>query len=147
MGLVILGSGLGLTAMLAGLADLVALLTLHLSFFHFVSTRLFGWEMRALLSLFHLFRGKRFNRLRERVDSAPYSTDEVLLGTVILAFFVFILPTVTVYFALFACAHFFLNHLPRMALELLTAALDHLPIYQLFLCTLRPDQIPSKSAV
>lgn len=73
----------------------------HLVCFYFLSCRLYHAQLRILISLFHLFRGKRWNVLRQRLDSAIYSLDQLLLGTVMFCVVVFCLPTTMVYYLLF----------------------------------------------
>jgi phosphatidylinositol glycan class Q protein len=48
--------------------------------------------------------GKRYNVLRDRVDSWDYDLDQLLFGTILFTLVAFLFPTVTVYYALFAMA-------------------------------------------
>ncbi len=52
--------------------------------------------------LFCTFTGKRFNVLRNRIDSWNYDVDQLLLGTILFTLLAFLFPTVLSYYALFA---------------------------------------------
>ena len=52
-------------------------------------------------SLWRLFRGKKWNVLRSRVDSAVYSTDQLFVGTLFFTVLLFLLPTTALYYAVF----------------------------------------------
>lgn len=54
----------GLTFQLAFLSDLLSLLTIHIYCFHVYAARLYQLQINALLSLWRLFRGKKYNPLR-----------------------------------------------------------------------------------
>lgn len=56
-------------------------------------------RFRALLTV---SQGKRYNVLRDRVDSWDYSIDQLVLGTMLFTLVAFLAPTIIVYYALFA---------------------------------------------
>jgi phosphatidylinositol glycan class Q protein len=93
---------IGATFIMAMFSDLLSLFTLHLQLFYIISAKIFHWIVQILDSTFHLFRGKRRNPLRNRVDSADYDLDQLLLGTIIFTALVFLLPTVAVFYLLFS---------------------------------------------
>jgi hypothetical protein len=53
--------------------------------------------------------GKRYNVLRDRVDSWDYSIDQLVLGTMLFTLVAFLAPTVIVYYALFALVSLFVR--------------------------------------
>lgn len=69
--------------------------------FYQLSARLFSAEITFILSLWNLFKGKKWNVLHNRLDSADYSLDQLLLGTVIFSTMMFLLPTIVAYYLLF----------------------------------------------
>jgi len=73
----------------------------HIQIMFIISTRIYYWKLRILFSLFNLFRGYKWNVLRNRMDSADYHPDQLLFGTVLFALVFFMIPTVTVYYILF----------------------------------------------
>ncbi|KAI6952650.1 Gpi1-domain-containing protein, partial [Hortaea werneckii] len=97
-------------------SDWVSVLTVHIYSFYIASARIYNWQLTIITSLFHLFRGKKRNPLRNRVDSCDYDLDQLLLGTIIFTLLFFLLPTVAVFYATFAGA--------RMGIMALKAALD-----------------------
>ncbi|KAK8050202.1 N-acetylglucosaminyl-phosphatidylinositol biosynthetic protein [Apiospora phragmitis] len=109
-------------------SDLLSLLTVHIYSFYLAAARIFHWQLTILLSLFQLFRGKKYNVLRNRVDSCDYDLDQLLLGTILFTLLFFLLPTVAVFYLNFAVA--------RMAIILLKAMFDtqlsclnHFPLF------------------
>lgn len=66
------------------------------------------------------FSGKRYNVLRNRVDSWEYDMDQLLFGTILFTLLAFLFPAVLVYYALFAIVRsYFL--VPDLRLVLITA--------------------------
>ena len=77
-----------------------ALATLHLRALHIAMASVYTVYLSALSSLFKLFRGRKFNVLRQRVDSQDYDTEQLLLGTLFFTVLTFLLPTVAAYYTL-----------------------------------------------
>ena len=59
------------------LSDIVTLFTLHIFMFYRINARLYHWQLGVLSSLFNLFRGKKYNVLRNRLDSCDYGTEYI----------------------------------------------------------------------
>lgn len=93
---------IGLTFSLSLIHDFFKFLNLcHICFFVF-SSRLLSLQLSSLISLSRLFRGKKWNILRKRVDSCDYNTNQLLLGTIVFTILLFLLPTTTVFAVLFS---------------------------------------------
>jgi phosphatidylinositol glycan class Q protein len=92
---------IGITFQISAFSDMISFFTIHLQLFYIISARIYNWILKVLDSTFHLFRGKRRNPLRNRVDSALYDLDQLLLGTVIFTILVFLLPTIAVFYLFF----------------------------------------------
>uniref|UniRef100_A0A8D0G7G6 Phosphatidylinositol glycan anchor biosynthesis class Q n=1 Tax=Sphenodon punctatus TaxID=8508 RepID=A0A8D0G7G6_SPHPU len=75
-----LSACLGLTMALSILSDIIALLTFHIYCFYVYGARLYCLKIYGLSSLWRLFRGKKWNVLRQRVDSCSYDLDHSLLA-------------------------------------------------------------------
>ncbi|KAI4900486.1 hypothetical protein NFI96_018348, partial [Prochilodus magdalenae] len=73
-----LSACLGLTFALSVLSDILALLTFHIYCFYVYGARLYCLKIYGLSSLWRLFRGKKWNVLRQRVDSCSYDLDQRL---------------------------------------------------------------------
>ena len=56
-------------------------------------------------SLWRLFRGRKRNVLRRRVDSCAYDPSRLLLGTLVFTVLFFLTPTVAVFYTFFCIVH------------------------------------------
>ncbi|KAF5928627.1 hypothetical protein HPG69_007512 [Diceros bicornis minor] len=65
------------------------------------SCRLYCLKICGLSSLWRLFRGKKWNVLRQRVDSCSYDLDQLFIGTLLFTILVFLLPTTALYYLVF----------------------------------------------
>ncbi|XP_038161555.1 phosphatidylinositol N-acetylglucosaminyltransferase subunit Q [Cyprinodon tularosa] len=92
---------LGLTFALSLLSDMVALLTFHIYCFYVYGARLYCLKIYGLSSLWRLFRGKKWNVLRQRVDSCSYDLDQLFIGTLLFTILLFLLPTTALYYLVF----------------------------------------------
>ena len=81
--------------------DFMKFLNLSLICFFIISTRVFLLQVSALKSLARLFMGKKWNVLKNRVDSCNYDTNQLLMGTVLFTVLLFLLPTTGMYFVIF----------------------------------------------
>lgn len=122
----------GLTMILALLSDLISLSSMHFSLFHRVAARIHAWQLAALSSLFLLFRGKKDNVLRKRVDAQDYGLDQLVVGTILLTTLVFLAPTVWSYHALFSVCRGGVVVLLTVV-EGIAAAMNHFPLFALTL--------------
>ncbi|KAK5126251.1 hypothetical protein LTR85_010486 [Meristemomyces frigidus] len=113
-------------------SDLVSLLTVHIYSFYIASARIYNWQLTVITSLFHLFRGKKRNVLRNRIDNCDYDLDQLLLGTILFTLLFFLLPTVAVFYATFAGARMAIIAL-KAALDTWLACLNHFPLFAIML--------------
>eukprot|EP00455_Lapot_gusevi_P054226 TRINITY_DN8649_c0_g1_i6.p1 TRINITY_DN8649_c0_g1~~TRINITY_DN8649_c0_g1_i6.p1 ORF type:complete len:468 (-),score=106.68 TRINITY_DN8649_c0_g1_i6:1085-2488(-) len=116
----------GVSLMAALSSDLLSLCTLHVDLLHSTFSRIYSLALTALSALWKLFRGKKKNVLRSRIDSCDYDVDQLLLGTLLFALIVFLFPTVSMYYLFFSivrllvtivqaalfCIIFFFNYFP-----------------------------------
>lgn len=99
----------GVSVLLGAMSDLLLFSTVHLHFYFYLSCRMQHWCASCMYSLFLLFRGKKWNVLKERVDSQDFSMDQLLLGTVMFSVLVFLYPTFLFYYLLFlAVSHMYI---------------------------------------
>ena len=130
--LVALSSFVGASLPVALFSDLLSLLTLHIYSFYLASARIYHWQLSIIVSLFHLFRGKKRNVLRSRIDRCDYDLDQLLLGTILFTLLFFLLPTVAVFYATFAGARIIIIAL-KAGLDTWLACLNHFPLFALML--------------
>lgn len=135
----------GATMPISLFSDLASLLTLHIYSFYIASARIFHWQLTIIISLFHLFRGKKRNVLRNRIDSCDYDLDQRLLGTILFTLLFFLLPTVFVFYLTFASARVAVIGL-KAALEIGLACLNHFPLFALMLRVKDSKRLPGEQA-
>ena len=122
----------GASMPIAIFSDLISLLTMHIYSFYIASARIFNWQLSIIVSLFHLFRGKKRNVLRNRIDNCDYDLDQLLLGTILFTLLFFLLPTVVVFYLTFAFARMTIISL-KASLDTCLACLNHFPLFALML--------------
>ena len=91
----------GLTVVLALTHDFMKFLNFYHICFYIFSSFLLRNQVSALKSLFRLFMGKKWNPLRNRVDSLDYDASRLLLGTLSFTILLFLLPTTAMFFLVF----------------------------------------------
>ncbi|KAL1985137.1 hypothetical protein VTN96DRAFT_8266 [Rasamsonia emersonii] len=122
----------GASMPIALFSDLLSIVTIHIYSFYIASARIFNWQLSIIISLFHLFRGKKRNVLRNRIDSCDYDLDQLLLGTILFTVLFFLLPTVIVFYIAFASARMLIISL-KAILDTCLAFLNHFPLFALML--------------
>ncbi|RYP43615.1 hypothetical protein DL770_011557 [Monosporascus sp. CRB-9-2] len=131
----------GASMPIAMFSDLLSALTLHIYSFYLASARIFHWQLTILLSLFQLFRGKKYNVLRNRVDSCDYDLDQLLVGTILFTLLFFLLPTVVVFYLNFALARMAIISL-KAVFDTMLSCLNHFPLFALMLRVKDPRRLP-----
>lgn len=124
-------------------SDLLSLLTVHIYCFYTASARIFHWQLTIIMSLFHLFRGKKHNVLRNRIDSCDYDLDQLLLGTILFTLLFFLLPTVAVFYLTFTSARMAIIFF-KAALDTSLACLNHFPLFALMLRVKDSRRLPGE---
>ena len=133
----------GATMPISMFSDLLSLLTVHIYCFYTASARIFHWQLTIIMSLFHLFRGKKHNVLRNRIDSCDYDLDQLLLGTILFTLLFFLLPTVAVFYLTFTSARMAIIFL-KAALDTSLACLNHFPLFALMLRVKDSRRLPGQ---
>ncbi|KAI0357672.1 Gpi1-domain-containing protein [Trametes cingulata] len=139
----VIGAGgcCGMTMIISLLSDVLSVLTAHLYACYFISATVFRHQLSLAGSLWNLFRGKRYNVLRNRIDSWDYDLDQLLLGTILFTLVAFLYPTVLTYYALFAMARLAIMII-HAAFDTGTALLNHFPLFALLLRVKDPLRLP-----
>ncbi|PFH57681.1 hypothetical protein XA68_14691 [Ophiocordyceps unilateralis] len=131
----------GASMPIAVFSDLLSALTMHIHSFYLASARIHHWQLTILLSLFHLFRGKKHNVLRNRIDSCDYDLDQLLVGTIFFTLLSFLLPTVVVFYLNFAVARMVIISI-KAGFDTLLSCLNHFPLFALMLRVKDPRRLP-----
>ncbi|XP_069343273.1 phosphatidylinositol N-acetylglucosaminyltransferase subunit Q isoform X1 [Eulemur rufifrons] len=135
-----LSACLGLTVALSILSDIIALLTFHIYCFYVYGARLYCLKVYGLSSLWRLFRGKKWNVLRQRVDSCSYDLDQLFIGTLLFTILVFLLPTTALYYLVFTLLRLLVVAVQGL-IRLLVDMVNSLPLYSLGLRLCRPYRL------
>ncbi|KAG0241250.1 phosphatidylinositol N-acetylglucosaminyltransferase subunit gpi1 [Actinomortierella wolfii] len=136
-----LSGAFGATMSLSLISDLLAFTTLHVYWFYMVAAKIFHWQLTILYSLFNLFRGKKRNTLRNRIDSCDYDLDQLLLGTILFTLLTFLFPTIVVYYLTFTLSRVTVMFL-QASMETVLACLNHFPLFAIMLRLKDPDRLP-----
>ncbi|KAJ6644204.1 Phosphatidylinositol N-acetylglucosaminyltransferase subunit Q [Pseudolycoriella hygida] len=97
---------LGLSFQLALLSDLLIFISVHAHCFYVYAAVLYHIEVVGISALWRVFLGKRNNVLKNRIESHDYTNPQLYLATMFFATLLFILPTVLVYYTVFASLRF-----------------------------------------
>eukprot|EP01138_Halocafeteria_seosinensis_P006969 gb/GECG01007127.1/.p1 GENE.gb/GECG01007127.1/~~gb/GECG01007127.1/.p1 ORF type:complete len:813 (+),score=57.74 gb/GECG01007127.1/:1-2439(+) len=147
---IVLGIGMcgvfGITLIFALTTDILNFATFHISVLRSIFARVHAFNLSVLASLWRLFRGKKWNVLRERVDSAEFDTSELLMGTLLFACVFFLFTTWFVYYAFFSFLWLFVLSM-RAALWTLMAILNRFPFYAVYMKFWYPYSMPGKTAI
>lgn len=87
----------GFTLSVTALHDFLKFLNLCLICFFVISHRISTLQISALKSLGRLFMGKKWNILKDRIDTCQYDINQLLVGTIIFTILLFLLPTTGMY--------------------------------------------------
>uniref|UniRef100_A0A3B4ZLD3 Phosphatidylinositol glycan anchor biosynthesis class Q n=1 Tax=Stegastes partitus TaxID=144197 RepID=A0A3B4ZLD3_9TELE len=135
-----LSACLGLTFALSLLSDMVALFTFHIYCFYVYGARLYCLKIYGLSSLWRLFRGKKWNVLRQRVDSCSYDLDQLFIGTLLFTVLLFLLPTTALYYLVFTLLRLVVV-LFQGVLHLSVDFINSFPLFAIGLRVFRPYRL------
>ncbi|KAM7478110.1 hypothetical protein LguiA_026323 [Lonicera macranthoides] len=82
-GLAMSGVIFGLTTLAALVVDMISLATIHVSTLHWLISLLYSQQIQAIAALWRLFRGQKWNPLRQRLDSYNYTVEQHIIGSLL----------------------------------------------------------------
>jgi phosphatidylinositol glycan class Q protein len=138
--LIIYSGLMGLSFSLCAILDVLKILTIHHYCFYIYALRIYKLEIESLKSLFRLFRGKKLNPLRSRIDSYSYQIDQLLIGTLSFCIVFFLMPTVFMYYMIFLSLRIIILVI-YFFMKFIIVSLNNIPIYELVLCFIRSAAI------
>lgn len=100
-GLALSGMFLGLTVPAALCIDMLKIATFHVQALHRLISFLYSRQIQALASLWRLFRGRKWNPLRRRLDSYNYTVEQHVVGSLLFTPLLLLLPTTSVFYIFF----------------------------------------------
>ncbi|TQE05835.1 hypothetical protein C1H46_008518 [Malus baccata] len=141
-GLAISGIIFGVTIPAALIIDLIALATLHVSTLHWLISLLYSTQIQALAALWRLFRGRKWNPLRQRLDSYDYTVKQHIVGSLLFTPLLLLLPTTSVFYIFFTIMNTTIS-LMCMLIEVTISFIHATPYIKIFLWLVRPRRFPS----
>ena len=130
------GAFFGLSMLIILVHDIVYFVNMHIYWLYAAITRVYHVQLVLLRSLWLLFRGKKRNVLKQRIDSCNASLDQLIVGTLLFTSLIFLLPTTGLYYAFFVYAMCLVLAL-QAAAQVFVNALNYSPIYAALLYILR----------
>eukprot|EP00249_Psilotum_nudum_P015115 c25175_g1_i2 orf=158-2374(+) len=140
--LAISGMLLGITVLAAIVADVLFLATIHVYTLHQVVAFLYSNQLQALAALWRLFRGRKRNYLRGRIDTYDYSVEQHVVGSLMFTPLLLLLPTTSVFYIFFTILHTLLSML-RFLLQIFIACFHCCPFAQVSIWLVQPRRFPS----
>jgi len=122
----------GFSSQVALVSDILSCLSLHVYCFYVYASRVFYFLFRALSSLFRLFRGKKKNPLRNRIDTCEFDFAQLFVGTLVFTILLFLFPTVLLYYIVFTALRL-LTLVLQLVLSAFVNVINHTPFYGIFL--------------
>ncbi|VDI68687.1 phosphatidylinositol glycan, class Q [Mytilus galloprovincialis] len=131
---------LGLSAQICLLKDIISTTTLHIYCYYVYAARLYRLQVYVLSALWRLFRGKKWNVLRRRVDSASFDVDQLFVGTLLFTIFLFLLPTTALYYTVFTLLRMVVL-LFQGFLSTVVYIINHVPMYSILLWVIGSNKV------
>ncbi|KAM0993481.1 hypothetical protein PS1_009148 [Malus domestica] len=141
-GLAISGIIFGVTIPAALIIDLIALATLHVSTLHWLISLLYSTQIQALAALWRLFRGRKWNPLRQRLDSYDYTVKQHIVGSLLFTPLLLLLPTTSVFYIFFTIMNTTIT-LICILIEVTISVIHATPYIKIFLWLVRPRRFPT----
>ena len=147
----------GFSIVLSLLMDILSMITFHVFLLYLISSKLYFSWLNCLISLFRLFRGKRQNVLRHRVDGCDYGSvslilmipfffkffvdlDQLLMGAVLFTLLTFLFPTVGVFYICILMVYLVSLGM-TLLLEIILQFIYDFPFYHLMLRLFMPVKL------
>eukprot|EP00943_MAST-04B_sp_MAST-4B-sp1_P003525 g3525.t1 len=125
---------MGSSIVLAVLVDMVHCVTVHILLIYSVFASVHSFTLNVIASLWQLFRGRKRNILRNRVDTLDFSMEQLLLGTILFTILVFLFPTFAVYYVFFLTVWMTIL-LSQAVIWLLLTIMTTVPFYAIYIHT------------
>ncbi|XP_059428829.1 uncharacterized protein LOC132162586 isoform X3 [Corylus avellana] len=141
-GLAISGILFGMTIPAALIIDILLLATLHVSTLHWLLSGIYSMQIQALAALWRLFRGQKWNPLRQRLDSYDYTVKQHVLGSLLFTLLLLLLPTTSVFYIFFSILNSSIS-LICILIEVIISVIHATPCIKIFLWLVRRRRFPS----
>ncbi|KAL2923428.1 Phosphatidylinositol N-acetylglucosaminyltransferase subunit Q [Bienertia sinuspersici] len=133
---------LGMTISVALISDMIAIATFHVNILEYWISLLYSLQIQALTALWRLFRGRKWNPLRQRLDSYEYSVEQHVVGSLLFTPLLLLLPTTSVFYIFFAIMNltiiFFLT-----LIEIIISIIHDTPYSKILIWLVSSKRFPS----
>ncbi|KAG6553491.1 hypothetical protein Mapa_004403 [Marchantia paleacea] len=133
---------LGFAVLAAMVSDMVTLATIHVLSLHYAIAFIYSNQLRALAALFRLFRGRKRNVLRGRLDSFDCSVEQLLVGSLMFTPLLLLLPTTSVFYTFFSIIFLTVSSI-QLSVNYVISVLLSFPFFEVATWLLHPKQFPS----
>ncbi|XP_045526929.1 phosphatidylinositol N-acetylglucosaminyltransferase subunit Q isoform X1 [Pieris brassicae] len=130
----------GLTFQAAIISDMLCVTTFHSYCIYVYAARLFNIQISGLTAMLRLFVGRKYNPLRNCIDSCEYTNQELFVGTVAFTILLLLLPTTLMYYIVFTMFRV-LTILAQYVLARLIHFVQTLPLYVIMLWITRSPKL------
>ncbi|CAK9183999.1 unnamed protein product [Ilex paraguariensis] len=141
-GLAISGVLFGMTTPAALLIDIISLATVHVSTLHCSISLLYSWQLHAIAALWRLFRGQKWNPLRQRLDSYEHTVEQHIVGSLLFTPLLLLLPTTSAFYIFFTIMNTTVIFV-CILVEVTISFVHTTPYTKLFLWLVKPRRFPS----
>ncbi|KAM0943309.1 putative phosphatidylinositol N-acetylglucosaminyltransferase [Dioscorea sansibarensis] len=141
-GLSLLGIFMGLTVQAALCIDMLKFATLHISILHRLISVIYMQQIKAVASLWRLFRGRKWNPLRQRLDSYDYTVEQHVVGSLVFTPLLLLLPTTSVFYIFIAMLSTSVSFICTI-MEIAISILHETPYFEILLWIVRRRRFPS----
>ncbi|CAN4106626.1 unnamed protein product [Withania somnifera] len=138
----VFGSLFGLTAAAALTIDTISLATTHVSALQWLLTLLYSWQIQAVDALWRLFRGRKWNPLRQRLDSYAYSVEQHVVGSLLFTPLLLLLPTTSLFYIFFTIMKTTISFV-CIAIQFVISIIHATPYIKIFFWFMRRKRFPS----
>ncbi|TKW11703.1 hypothetical protein SEVIR_6G250500v4 [Setaria viridis] len=141
-GIALSGIILGLTAPVSFFIDIIQLATLHVTMLHWLISSIYSRQIQTVASLWRLFRGRKWNPLRQRLDSYDYTVEQHVVGSLLFTPVLLLIPTTSVFYVFFSILTTTVIWVCVM-LEIVIAVIQSTPYAELTLWVTRRQRFPA----
>ncbi|XP_010427583.1 PREDICTED: uncharacterized protein LOC104712386 isoform X1 [Camelina sativa] len=138
----ILGITFGATVSAAFVIDFITFATLHIMALHWTITLVYSHQIQALAALWRLFRGRKLNPLRQRLDSYGYTVKQHVVGSLLFTPLLLLLPTTSVFYIFFTITSTTINSI-CMLIEFSISVIHATPYAEIMIWLVRRERFPS----
>lgn len=140
-GLAIFGVLFGSTTFAALTVDLITISTTHVSTLHWLTSLIYSKQIQATTALWRLFRGQKWNPLRQRLDSYNYTVEQHIVGSLLFTPLLLLLPTTSAFYMSFTIMNMSIGFI-CMLIEVAISVIHATPYTKIFLWLQRPSRFP-----